>query len=350
MDINTLLDTYPDYYDYVRIDEFILQLNSPVAPNGQEINHIVLVINNRSGRGCKLNFKCFDQDYRFIGNCIVETTCGIKRLNITGGTNCSHTIQINSANVANAEVHLGNRKDNFSTNFAKATVYAGAGDDRIQGGVEDDVIYGENGNDGIKGFGGNDVLYGGEGEDTLSGMDGNDMLNGGNGSDILDGGSGRDRCEGGDDYSRDIIYGGPGSDRGDYGLYGGPGDDEIWGDYPNIPNYESDTHDYISGGEGDDTIYGGPGHDEIEGGPGNDIIYCGPGNDGPLYTIAGAWVNGGRGNDTIYGEGGDDNLFAGLGVDTIDGGPGLDSGVCGQNTDTAIDIENLRYFPASTEP
>lgn len=330
MDINTLLDTYPDYYDYAQIDEFILQLDSPVAPNGQEIHYIVLLINNRSGGGCKLRFKCFDQDFILIGSCVVETTCGIKILNITGGTNCSHTIQVNSVNVCNAYVYLGNRKDSFSTIFAKATVYAGAGNDRIQGGLRDDVIYGEDGNDDLKGFSGNDRLYGGEGEDILSGIDGNDILNGGNGSDTLYGGPGQDRCEGGTN------------------AYGMSGNDVIWGDYPNAPNYMSNADDYIDGAGGNDIIDGGPGNDIIKGGLGNDIIYCGAGNDGS--STPGGQVDGQGGNDIISGEGGNDILEAGLGVDTIYGGPGNDVGICGQNTDTTINIENLFYYPVSIEP
>lgn len=334
MDINTLLDTYPDYYDYARIDEFILQLNSPVAPNGQEIHYIVLLINNRSGGGCKLSFKCFNQDFNLIGSCVVETTYGIKKLNITGGTNCSHTIQVNSTNVVNVKAHLGKRKDSFSTIFAKATVYAGAGNDRIQGGPGNDLFYGEDGNDSIKGFGGNDELYGGSGKNTLLGMDGNDILNGGNEADTLYGGPGQDRCNGGN------------------GGYGMSGNDVIWGDYPNAPNNESNTDDYIEGWCGNDVIYGGPGNDIIKGGLGNDIIHCGPGNDGLPFVpgIGPASVDGQGGNDIISGEEGDDRLEAGLGVDRIYGGPGNDVGICGQNTDTTINVENLFYYPVTIEP
>jgi Ca2+-binding RTX toxin-like protein len=100
-------------------------------------------------------------------------------------------------------------------------IHGGPGDDVLIGGSGNDVLYGAFGKDELIGGPGNDALYGGAGPDGLLGGPGADLLVGGDESDRLVGGAGRDRLLGGRgadaifarDGRRDIVLGGPGSDR-----------------------------------------------------------------------------------------------------------------------------------------
>jgi Tol biopolymer transport system component len=89
----------------------------------------------------------------------------------------------------------------------------GAGNDRIYGGGADDVLLAGGGRDRIFGGDGSDTLVGGNGRDRIYGGDGNDTLVGGNGSDRLYGGWGDDvfRAK---DGQPDLVFGGPGRDKG----------------------------------------------------------------------------------------------------------------------------------------
>jgi Ca2+-binding RTX toxin-like protein len=111
--------------------------------------------------------------------------------------------------------------DTFTNNTSLTSyVYGRAGIDRLTGGSGTDWLFGESGNDVLTGRGGADWLYGFDGLDTLYGGEGNDYLNGGQ------------------DAYNDLLYGGMGADRFQYGVAGGnldyPQDFDYWGQQDRI--------------------------------------------------------------------------------------------------------------------
>ena len=104
-------------------------------------------------------------------------------------------------------------------------VRGGPGRDTVRGGSLNDTIDGGGGNDWLSGEHGDDRLVGGPGGDILRGEADDDTIRGAAGDDQLDGGIGADA------------------------LFGGAGNDRIAN---REPEYESDAHDLIFGGEGRD--------------------------------------------------------------------------------------------------
>jgi Ca2+-binding RTX toxin-like protein len=141
----------------------------------------------------------------------------------------------------------------------------GSAEDRLDGGGGNDVLNGLKGPDLLLGRAGNDRLVGNRGDDALDGGLGDDVLFGGlisgrpadyDGYDLLQGGAGNDKLAGG--WQRDRLFGGSGADR----LRGGPNGDHLVG---------GEGRDDVSGEAGDDlliardrlreVVWGGPGFD-----------------------------------------------------------------------------------------
>jgi len=126
----------------------------------------------------------------------------------------------------------------------------------ITGTSGDDVLAGTPGNDVICGLSGDDRIYGGGGDDVLYGDSGNDVLNGEEGADRLDGGVGDDKLYGGE--GNDVELGGVGADR----VVGDEGADRLTG---------GAGRDVLNGGDGDDFLDARDrARDVVKGGPGTD--------------------------------------------------------------------------------
>ena len=148
--------------------------------------------------------------------------------------------------------------------------------------------------------------------------------------------------------SNDIVYGGGGNDRFDFGygkdtVYGGSGDDTIssfYGADDGATAYGESGDDVItvislddnklSGGEGFDSIWGGIGVDTILGGNDDDTLF------------------GLNDNDRLYGEEGNDIIVGGYGSDVLSGGNGDDTlsglrynGIDYSNSDTSNDKDMI---------
>lgn len=86
-------------------------------------------------------------------------------------------------------------------------------------------------------------------------------------------------------------------------------------------------HNYIDGGDGNDTIDGALGNDTLIGGSGDDSLIGGYGNDSLV---------GGLGNDTLIATAGDDVLVGGLGLDRLIAGSGADRFVFSRVVETRL--------------
>lgn len=248
---------------------------------------------------------------------------------------------------------------------------------------------------------GNDTLTGGAGNDTLNGDEGHDRLDGGDGNDDEFGGAGNDSLlQGSAANGGDLLDGGLGVDRVDYGrrenavnatvdagvtddgeageaddivggteeLLGGDGNDVLSADAAEMSEASPASHpkSFISGGKGNDTITGAAGKDNLLGGDGNDTIHgdpadaCVSSNKGHCKDI----IDGGAGNDALNGNGGNDVFLQGRkadGTDSINGGADTDtvkynsrsnrvvanigaggvSGEAGENDDLHGTVENI---------
>jgi Ca2+-binding RTX toxin-like protein/pimeloyl-ACP methyl ester carboxylesterase len=129
-------------------------------------------------------------------------------------------------------------------------IYGGGNDDKLWGGNNNDFLWGENGADELRGDDGNDELRGGGNDDKLWGGNQDDKLWGEDGNDQLVGDSGNDEVNGGN--GDDKVWGSGGDDK----LWGERGNDQLTGDDGNdilngygFDNYERDT---LSGGGGSD--------------------------------------------------------------------------------------------------
>ena len=154
---------------------------------------------------------------------------------------------------------LGVGTSTASAGWESCTVRGTEGDDwRLEGTDGRDVICGLGGDDKLIGLGGNDILRGGDGDDILIAGEGDDLLIGARGEDQLYGRDGRDRLLGG--LHDDILEADDGSDVAN----GGRGSDSLYG---------TDGTDILRGGRGDehcmwtrdetsnDVVFGGPGTD-----------------------------------------------------------------------------------------
>ncbi len=170
------------------------------------------------------------------------------------------TVQINNQYVSNtpaAQVksivfHGNGGDDRFR--FLDATAIpcyldGGTGNDILDGGAGNDTILGGTGDDTLDGEGGDDYLDGGAGDDGLNGGAGNDIVHGGTGADKIKGGAGNDVLYG--DDGNDTLEGGAGSDT----LYGGNGNDLLCGgDLSSVSLHADRSRDVMWGGPGTDTF------------------------------------------------------------------------------------------------
>ncbi len=257
----------------------------------------------------------------------------------------------------------------------------GAGNDMMDGSSGGDVLIDDQGRDMMIGGTGTDILFGrrdpvedtatgtGDDKDIISGDDvdaqsqilsligkggaydpdgdlliGDETIRGGwddNRQQVLAtaalavGGGGNGDFGDPQDYMRDIIVAGDGSDiiYGDNaGLASGFGPDNITSLYFDILSAFYSNSDLEDGAWSYefanqyrgyvDWNYGGA--DLIYGGAGNDMIFGQGGDDGILAGSGADLVAGGSGNDKIRGNDGDDALFGDTGDDTIYGDAGRD--------------------------
>ncbi|WP_418317609.1 calcium-binding protein [Piscinibacter sakaiensis] len=114
-----------------------------------------------------------------------------------------------------------------------------------------DLIDGQGGDDHIDGLAGNDTIYGGAGNDTLIGGLGNDVLYAGRGIDSVIGGAGDDHLVGGDFASHDFLSGGEGNDEYHFtfGYYTGVSGTAIDTSRSSNDVYHVRDTGYIGGGE-----------------------------------------------------------------------------------------------------
>jgi Ca2+-binding RTX toxin-like protein len=249
---------------------------------------------------------------------------------------------------------------------------ADSGADTIDGGEGADILTGGSGDDTITGGAGGDLIAGGSGADTIDGGEGADVIFGGSGDDTLTGGTGADHFafapgDGNDtitdfNTSEDTInlflFGGdltfadltitattdgtgsiitvPGEDGQNNGItitLEGVASTDVTADmfeFSNkTPEFSGPDVIPLLGDEGADNLVGTESTNYISGGEGDDTI-----------TVTGAVINyahGGEGDDQITGGAGFmDILVGGEGDDTLDGGAGINHLHGGEGDDTFV--------------
>jgi len=206
----------------------------------------------------------------------------------------------------------------------------------------------------FRGYGGDDEFYnnntdlpseahGGSGRDTLQGGWRADLLIGGSGVDHLYGGHGADELYADErpvkgsifrddrtvvavvdyDVVHDPLYSEPVRQVGDFSGQVSLGREMV-----------ARVHDYLYGGDGEDTLHGGPyndrmwgegGADALFGNKGQDRLFGGDGRDALHGGADDDLLSGDGDADAIFGEEGDDRLFGGDGRDSLYGGQGSDA-------------------------
>ncbi len=184
--------------------------------------------------------------------------------------------------------------------------HGGAGSDELTGLEGDDNLYGDDGSDTLFGGAGNDHLWGGTGNDKLYGSLGDDVIEGNEGADTIDGDEGDDIVSGG--AGDDTITGGLGADRlvggdGDDNIDGGLGNDIILGDNGTIVSFlqatgvDGNGNDLLAGGPGTDVLFGAGGRDALYGGT---LLVSGKATPGDTDTDTQDFIDGGDQDDIIY--------------------------------------------------
>jgi cyclophilin family peptidyl-prolyl cis-trans isomerase/PKD repeat protein len=118
-----------------------------------------------------------------------------KQALFVGGTSADNVIAVSPADGGGYQVMLGTDSLGTFNPTGHIIVFGGDGNDKITvAGTVTAIteLHGGNGNDTLSGGGGNDILLGDAGNDVLIGGTGRDILIGGTGTDSLDGGSGDD--------------------------------------------------------------------------------------------------------------------------------------------------------------
>ena len=154
---------------------------------------------------------------------------------------------------------------------------------------------------------------GGAGDDYVIGSEASDSLDGGSGSDTLEGRGGDDALRDGDpadQLERDVLDGGPQTDRADYSarrrsiifdLMASPAglDDEadslvaiehMRGGTRNDRLLGTGEFNELRGLEGSDALFGRGGEDDLDGGPGPDRTDCGGGADLASADVPGDFI------------------------------------------------------------
>ncbi|HYC01896.1 MAG TPA: hypothetical protein VED40_01300 [Azospirillaceae bacterium] len=209
--------------------------------------------------------------------------------------------------------------DNLQGGAGTDTVSGGDGNDVLGGADDNDSLTGGIGNDSLSGGTGTDSLSGGDGNDNLSGDDdndvlagdgGNDNLNGGAGNDTLDAGDGNDNLNGGD--GADLLLGGAGND---YGV-GGAGDDTVNG---GAGIHDTAAFRYTGTATAINFTVA------ADDGNGNSTQAAGSLGVDVLLGVESVHVFGSDAADTITGDGRHNYLHGGQGNDTLTGGGSGDS-------------------------
>ena len=199
--------------------------------------------------------------------------------------------------------------ENIIASAQADTITANALDNELSGLAGDDILIGDDGND---------TIYGGADNDTLSGNLGNDSIDGGIGNDTVDYSLSATKI------SLSLV------DK----LAVGEGVDAIENIENVIGSLNSDTItanddiNIIQAEAGNDTVYAGAEVDTVDGSSGDDTLF------------------GQEGDDTLRGGADNDVLHGGLGSDIIDGGTNgvLGSGDTADYSETAISIDNTGAF------
>ncbi|MEP3846993.1 MAG: calcium-binding protein [Paracoccaceae bacterium] len=154
--------------------------------------------------------------------------------------------------------------------------------------------------------------------------------------DIIRTGDGNDSVIG--SFEADTIFAGDGDDiilggEGEDSIGGGHGDDSLIGELNNDVLTGGFGNDTVLGGDGDDTIIGGKGADVLDGGIGNDEIFGSQGKDIIYGETGNDTLNGDDGQDRLYGDDGDDKISGGNDDDHLWGGKGVDHLIGGGGAD-----------------
>jgi Ca2+-binding RTX toxin-like protein/pimeloyl-ACP methyl ester carboxylesterase len=164
-----------------------------------------------------------------------------------------------------------NSNDVMYGNDGNDYIYGNGGNDYIYGGGNDDYLWGGNNNDYLWGENGADELRGDDGNDELRGGGNDDKLWGGNQDDKLWGEDGNDQLVG--DSGNDEVNGGNGDDK----VWGSGGDDKLWGERGNDQLTGDDGNDILNGYGFDnyerDTLSGGGGSDSFILSDSNNVYY-----------------------------------------------------------------------------
>jgi Ca2+-binding RTX toxin-like protein/pimeloyl-ACP methyl ester carboxylesterase len=164
-----------------------------------------------------------------------------------------------------------NSNDVMYGNDGNDYIYGNGGNDYIYGGGNDDYLWGGNNNDYLWGENGADELRGDDGNDELRGGGNDDKLWGGNQDDKLWGEDGNDQLVG--DSGNDEVNGGNGDDK----VWGSGGDDKLWGERGNDQLTGDDGNDILNGYGFDnyerDTLSGGGGSDRFILSDSNNVYY-----------------------------------------------------------------------------
>ncbi len=136
-----------------------------------------------------------------------ERIYSFEEAELTGGASANY-LTVASNFTGPVTLNGGGGNDTLVGNQFDDVLNGGAGNDSLNGGAGDgnDTLLGGDGNDTLLGQAGNDSLDGGAGADIAVGGFGNDTVLGGAGRDLVIGGYGLDSINGGDD--EDIVIGG----------------------------------------------------------------------------------------------------------------------------------------------
>lgn len=133
-----------------------------------------------------------------------ERIYSFEQAELTGGA-AANSISVASNFTGPVTLNGGAGNDTLLGNQFNDVLNGDAGNDSLNGGVGDDTLGGGDGNDTLIGHTGNDSLDGGAGADIGVGGFGDDSILGGTGRDLLIGGYGLDSVNGGDDD--DVVLG-----------------------------------------------------------------------------------------------------------------------------------------------
>ena len=227
----------------------------------------------------------------------------------------------------------GSGADTITGNDAANSIQGGAGDDSIAAGAGADTVSATGARTYLRGEDGDDSIQGGSGFDDINGNKGQDTLDGGaGGHDWLVGGQGDDSING-----AGTLDGNLGNDTitGAGQLLGEAGDDRL--------TSTGATNNTVVGGDGNDTLAAnGTGADTLAGGNGDDSIVAGAGADS---------ITGDAGNDTISVSGHAERIAGGAGADVFIFNTGTTAvGTVPAITDWSASQDKIRFAGYTPNP